>query len=223
MLTLCVACAPGHTWSEQELQIIRSLSLASLGDPPIPDSNRVATNPQAAQFGEKLFHDPALSASGKLSCATCHQPGKFFTDGLSRGHGEALLSRNTPTVAGLAWHTWFYWDGRKDSLWSQALAPIEAPAEMNSSRLQVARLVGQNPAYRAFYQKLFGEYPEILLQPRTLAHASPIGDAERKNNWYRVPAGQRDLINRVFANTGKALGAYVRTLKYSASHFDRYV
>ncbi|MBT8152298.1 MAG: cytochrome-c peroxidase, partial [Gammaproteobacteria bacterium] len=136
---------------------------------------------------------------------------------------EAELQRNTPTVAGLAWHTWFYWDGRKDSLWAQSLAPIEAPAEMNSSRMYVARLVGQSPSYRAFYENLFGSYPGILLQPGKLDHASPIGDAKRQNNWYRIPAGQRQLVNRVFTNAGKALGAYVRTLEHGASNFDNYV
>ncbi|NNC55329.1 MAG: hypothetical protein HKO07_06385, partial [Pseudomonadales bacterium] len=126
------------------------------------------------------------------------------------------------TIAGLAWHTWYYWDGRKDSLWSQSLAPIEAAAEMNSSRWYVARLVGQTKAYRQHYEKLFGDYPKLLLQQQHLGHASPKGDAQGQKNWHRLPVGQRDLVNKVFSNVGKSLGAYVRTLEYSASKFDRF-
>lgn len=218
----CAACQRPSAWNETEFAIIQSLSIASLRSAPLVESNRVANSDLAAEFGRQLFNDPGLSDSGKISCASCHQPELFFTDGLKKGKGEAELTRNTPTLAGLAWHTWFYWDGRKDSLWSQALAPLEAGKEMNSSRLKITRHIGQNQAYRKSYEALFGAYPVNLLRATQSVHASPYGDSERQDNWYRIPPAYRETVNQVFSNTGKVLGAYLRTLNYGASSFDQY-
>ncbi|MBT8148578.1 MAG: hypothetical protein KJO24_01515 [Gammaproteobacteria bacterium] len=176
----------------------------------------------AADFGKQLFFDPTLSGASNVSCASCHQPDKAFTDGLATGKGVGKLPRNTPSAIGLSDSSWFYWDGRKDSLWSQALAPIEAGAEMNSSRLQVVRAIGTNLNYRRQYQAIFGSYPLQLLATQWSRPASPIGAAARQENWYRMPAPLREQVNRVFANIGKALAAYEHTLQYSDSRFDRY-
>ena len=76
----------------------------------------MADDPQAAAFGEQLFFDPRLSANGGISCATCHQPVRQFTDGLPKGQAIGTSKRNTPSIVGSAYSPWFYWDGRRDSL-----------------------------------------------------------------------------------------------------------
>ena len=85
-------------WTEADLETLQSLSLDKL--PPLaPDpSNAVADNPQAAEFGHRLFFDTRLSANGTVACATCHQPDRRFTDGLPKGRGLGLSGRNTRSI-----------------------------------------------------------------------------------------------------------------------------
>jgi cytochrome c peroxidase len=98
---------------------------------PHPEDN--ATSPAREVLGRTLFFDPRLSGSGWISCASCHNPGLSWGDGLPRaiGHGMQPLGRRTPTILNLAWSPALFWDGRAESLEEQALGPIQAPGEMN--------------------------------------------------------------------------------------------
>ncbi len=210
-------------WSAGEKQLLGSLLLEPDLLPPPSPSNRVADNPDAARLGKLLFFDERLSANGELSCASCHQPDRYFTDGKPRGVGIARTGRNTPTIIGAAHLGWFYWDGRRDSLWSQALVPFEAADEMGSSRLAVVRLIGTDKDYRTLYEQVFGAYPDAVLSPELPQHAGPLGTAETRNAWHRIDRTVALTINTVYANLGKAIAAYERTLPVPRSRFDRYV
>lgn len=212
---------PGEL-TDRDLRILQSLSLAALGPVPPSPSNRVADDDRAADMGRMLFFDTALSAGGSLSCATCHQPEKAFTDGKPLAEGIDRTARNTPTLYGAAYLDWLYWDGRRDSLWSQALIPFEAPSEMGSSRVAVVRRVVSNPDYKKDYRALFGPAPELDWESLP-DHATPIGDTALQNAWYRLPRRTQHKINTVFANIGKALGAFERTLELPETRFDRFV
>ena len=128
-------------WSVEDKKVIRSLSLSSL--PPLPSdpSNAYADNPKAIEFGKKLFFDIRFSANGKISCATCHIPGYSFTDRLPRARGMGATTRRTMPLIGVAYQSWFFWDGRKDSLWSQAIGPIESVSEHGVTRSFCAHLI----------------------------------------------------------------------------------
>ena len=180
-------------WSPQEVAVIASLSLDGLPELPPDPSNAVADDPLAIEFGFFLFHDTRLSADGLVSCATCHQPGNRFSDGLKLGQGLGTSQRNTPSIVGAAFSPWQYWDGRRDSQWSQALSPLEDPAEHGFEREAVERLIASDLRYLRFYESLFGP----------------------------LPASGSDT-DRVFANTGKAIAAFERTLLPSRSRFDAY-
>ena len=206
-------------WTPLERALIRSMSLDALPRLPAAPSNAVADSPAAARLGKRLFFDEALSPSGTVSCATCHQPERLFTDGRPTGQGVGTVARNTPTLYGLAWYDWYYWDGRKDSLWSQALAPFEAADEMGASRVHVLRTVFADPRHRAAYTRAFGERPPAL-PGKSDAH--PYGEREARNRWERLPGELKSTINRAFANVGKALGAWQRTLGVPRSPFDDY-
>lgn len=99
-----------------------------------------------AKFGYKLFRDKNLSANGQVSCATCHVPSRSFTDGRAVAQGLELGARNTPTIINSFQNSWFFWDGRADSLESQALKPIESNAEHGLSRSQLVAKVIENHA-----------------------------------------------------------------------------
>ena len=132
-------------WSERELRLLASLRLDHT--PPPSPSNRVADDPRAAGLGRRIFSDSGFSDSGARSCATCHQPERHYTDGLARSVPPA--GRNAPTVVGGAYGSWFTWDGRRDSLWAQALVPFEASGEVASSRTGVVRRIAGDARYRA--------------------------------------------------------------------------
>ncbi len=221
-LSHCAKPEPSF-WSESERAILTSISLSSLRPPPTPHSNRVANDDRAIALGKALFFDKRLSAENNFSCATCHQPRLQFTDGLTTGHGVNPLSRNTPSIIGGAWQSWFYWDGRRDSLWSQALIPIEAPDEMGGSRTTAVKLIGQNEDYLAKYTELFGPLSPALAPEKLPDHAGEFTHPEGQQAWFRLPQPTRNLVNAAYANIGKSIAASERTLKPKPSAFDRYV
>ncbi|MEM7612869.1 MAG: cytochrome c peroxidase [Pseudomonadota bacterium] len=190
---------------------------------PAPSvSNRFADDRNAARLGEQLFHDTNLSGNGEVSCATCHQPERFFTDGKRLGQGLGHAMRNTPGLIGVSEQSWFYWDGRRDSLWSQALVPFEAAEEMGSSRVAIVRHIARDPGYRAQYEAIFGDLPDFAID--TLPeHAGPIGDAASKDAWYRLPRATQGDVNAVFVNLGKSIEAFQRALPAPMSRFDKHV
>ncbi|MDT8399231.1 MAG: cytochrome c peroxidase [Pseudomonadales bacterium] len=210
-------------WSESEIAILTSLSLASL--PPLaPDpSNAVADDPLAAELGRALFSDSRLSGQGNVSCATCHQPDRYFTDGLVKGRALGVSKRHTPSLLGIAYSPWFYWDGRRDSQWSQALSPLEDPAEHGGNRMQYVRLIATDPEYRKAYTRLFGMPPDFSDHKRFPEAAAPVARLDWRRAWQTMSSADQHRVNQVFANMGKMLAAYERSLLPQPARFDAYV
>jgi len=210
-------------WTDADIAVLESLSLTSL--PPLqPDpSNALADDDDAARFGHRLFFDTRLSANGSVSCATCHQPARRFSDGLPKGRGLGLSGRNTRSIVGTAYSPWLYWDGRRDSQWAQALSPLEDPAEHGGNRMAYVRFISGEPAYRAEYEHLFGPLPDFSDTQRFPPDAAPADDPELRTAWGSMSPGDRRLVNVVFANLGKAIAAYERRIMPGPSRFDDYV
>lgn len=220
-LPLAACGGGGPDWTEAELAQIQALSLAAL--PPLPPdpSNAVADKPEAAELGHRLFFDVRLSANGAVSCATCHQPARRFTDGLALGKGIAVLDRHVPSVVGMAYSPWQFWDGRADSLWAQALGPMEHPKEMGLARTELVRRAETH--YGAELRRLFGSYPVLDNPARFPPSAAPREDDEAARlAWEAMATEDRDLVNRSFAQLGKAIAAYERKLLPGPSPFDAY-
>jgi cytochrome c peroxidase len=137
-------------------------------DVPFPKDN--AYTPARETLGRTLFFDPRLSGSNWISCASCHNPGFAWGDGLPRaiGHGMQVLGRRTPTILNLAWADAVFWDGRADSLEAQALGPIQAPGEMNQSVDDLAKKLGAIDGYRPLFA---AAYPGEPIAPQTVAKA----------------------------------------------------
>lgn len=216
-LTLLTGFASGDGWSAADRALLASMSLDAL--PPLPRdlTNAVASLPSAAALGRRFFEDVRFSANRAVACATCHDPARQFQDGRPVGQGVGTGARRTMPIAGAAHGAWFFWDGRKDSLWSQALGPLEDAAEHGSNRTRIATLVGMN--HRAAYEAVFGPLPDLAGLP---ADAGPNGSPAERAAWQALPEGRRHDVNRVFANLGKAIAAYERTLAPAESRFDRY-
>lgn len=125
----------------------------------LDDKNPSDLNAPLAAFGKKLFFDPGFSKNQQISCATCHQPDKSFTDGKPVAVGLAATTKNTPTLINMAASSWFFHDGRADSLAMQALGPTENPKEHGFSRIEVASRIRSH--YRADYEQHFGSLPSL--------------------------------------------------------------
>ena len=210
-------------WSADEIQILESLSLRKL--PPLPKdhSNAVADNLRAAEFGRHLFFDERLSHNSKISCATCHIPELYFTDGLTTSVGARAGVRNSPTLVGTAYSPWQFWDGRSDSQWSQALAPLENDLEHAASRTQLANIIYADKNYQARYEELFGPLPDITDKSRFPIAAAPVEDKELNDAWHTMAIEDQKMITTIFVNIAKAIAAYERLLQPGTSRFDDYV
>lgn len=168
-----------------------------LGAVPADPTNRFADSASAAELGHLLFFDARLSASGTVSCATCHDPARGFSDTRPLAVGEGTGPRHSMTVLNAAHQRWLTWDGRADTLWGQAVQPFETVHEMGSTRANVLATVRGDPALRERWRAAFGE-------------DVPPADA-----------GQA-AVDAAFAMVGKALAAYERKLTSGPSAYDRW-
>jgi len=175
-------------------QVLRILRHGPLEAPAPDPSNRFAASNEAARLGQTLFFDTRLSLDGTRSCATCHVPARAFTDGLVLPEPAGSSARHTPTLLNAAHQRWFFWDGRADSLWSQALQPLEDARELGIGRTGLAQLIARDEKLGAAYQAAFEEAPS---------------DA---------PGG----ADRTAVNAVKAIAAYETRLLSGESPFDRF-
>jgi cytochrome c peroxidase len=209
--------ANGHdTWSAEEVALISSMQLGNAAHTP-DASNAYEGSGDAIALGRALFHDPGFSANGKVSCATCHVADSQFADALPRAQGIGTGKRRTMPIMGVKGSPFLFWDGRKDSLWSQALGPLEDALEHGSNRVTIARRVASQ--YASEYETVFGKLPGLESLP---AAASPAGSPAQREAWTRMTESSRMQVNRIFANMGKAIAAFERTIEYGNSRFDRY-
>ena len=123
----------------------------------VPNDNPVTA--AKVELGRKLFFDARLSADGKVSCASCHDPGRAFTDGrkVAEGIGGRLGTRNSPTLLNSMFSTGQFWDGRAGTLEEQAKMPLTNMDEMGNGSLDEVRAkIAAVPEYVKGFQQVFG-------------------------------------------------------------------
>jgi cytochrome c peroxidase len=141
-----------------------------------------------------------------------------FQDGKALSEGISITNRRAMPLAGTAYSPWFFWDGRKDSQWAQALGPLENPVEHGGNRTQYALLIEQH--YKAEYEAIFGSLPDLSMLP---ANAGPVEDVAARAAWEAMSEEDRANVTRIFVNLGKSIAAYERNIMPTPSRFDRYV
>jgi len=217
---------------------------------PLPDlepdtTNQYADDPEAAKLGQMFFFDKGYSGpievgddgkngglgqvgeTGKVSCESCHLRDKWLIDARSNPNNTSLainwFIRNAPTLVNVAtYKNVFGWSGFNDNLWGKNLIPAEFVMGTDRSAI-VHFLYGK---YKDEYNKVFEPDLDPDLDPtspnaaRFPEHATPLND---KSPWAMMKAEDQDVINRAFANFGKALQAYERKLISKNAPFDKYV
>jgi cytochrome c peroxidase len=135
----------------------------------LPEMVYPADNPQTPEkiaLGEKLFNDIRFSETGEVSCATCHDAGKAFTDSplmVSEGVRGLTGTRNAPTIINAIFYKTMFWDGRSPSIEDQALHPFVNPVEMvlkdHEPILEICRT---DPDYVSQFKKVFGKTGDAI-------------------------------------------------------------
>jgi cytochrome c peroxidase len=235
--------APGAALRAEDRRALSQLSplLAVPADP----SNAVAEDARARELGRRWFFDAGFSGplrvdsdlgaageQGKVSCASCHS-GPALDDRRSDpptvSMGADLHIRNSPPLVNSAYYRWTNWGGRFSAQWELSPVVAESPVLLNSSRLFITHRIFD--LYRAPYEAVFGPLPPEIGTDRARFPAegkpkpapTPGSPAPADGAWEGLSEADRDSVNRVFVNYGKALAAYVRCLVSTSSPFDRFV
>jgi cytochrome c peroxidase len=123
----------------------------------VPVSNPITKGKY--ELGQQLYFDPRVSLNGTVSCATCHNPAKGWTDGMpvSIGIAGQTGGRSAPSVLNTAYGKNMFWDGRAPSLEGQAQGPVQNPIEMGKqSYKEIVDRLRKVAAYTEQFQKVFG-------------------------------------------------------------------
>ena len=162
-IILAVAALAGLLWAIGALGTSAPAE-PPLGLPPVPVPADNPQTPEKVALGDKLFHDKRFSTTGEVSCATCHDAKKGFTDSplkTSEGIDKLTGTRNAPTVINAAYFETQFWDGRSPSLEDQALHPFVNPVEMGLADHQpILDIVRSDPEYVQAFQEVFGKAGE---------------------------------------------------------------
>jgi len=159
-----------------------------------------------AALGKQIFFDPSLSASGRIACATCHNPTHAYgpPNGLAVQLGGQGLDRqgmrSVPSLRYVLNRTPFYnqhyvadpierlregvepptggfgWDGRFNTLRQQAAFPLLVANEMANASPEDVAAKLQHAAYAEEFRKLFGT--KIFDEPAK-AYAQALAALER--------------------------------------------
>lgn len=144
-------------------------------------------------LGRLLFFDPILSANNRRSCASCHQPGRAFTDGQDKSlalNGGGKIQRNAPTLLNAVYSERYFYDLREPSLERQAKHVVRDHQEFGTDFLTIVDKLKQSEEYRQLFAEAYGGHPEYQL-----------------SKW----------------SASDALACYVASLRSFNSPFDQYV
>ena len=136
---------------------VPSRETENLGILPIPDNNELTE--QGIKLGQRLFFDPILSLDNSMSCSSCHDPAKGFTDGLSFSPGVQGLEgvRSSMSLVNAAYYTkGLFWDGRSEQLENQALLPVEDELEFDHDWVSVEEDLQNHDEYPKMFREAFG-------------------------------------------------------------------
>jgi len=137
-----------------------------LGLPPVPVPASNPMTPEKIALGSTLFNDKRFSSTGEVSCATCHDATKAFTDSprkTSEGIKQLTGTRNAPTVVNAAFFEKQFWDGRSADLEDQSQHPFVNPIEMGlPDHEPILKIARTDAAYIDMFRKAFAIEPSAI-------------------------------------------------------------
>lgn len=161
----------------------------------IPDDNPLTE--AKIELGKQLYFDPRLSRDNSVSCATCHDPAKGWSNGdaVATGIGGQKGGRSAPTIINSAYQIAQFWDGRAQHLEGQALGPIQNPIEMDLTLEELIERLENIPGYKQQFRAVFGSekiLPEHVAKAIAAFERTVLsGDAP----YDRFKAGDKDALS----------------------------
>ncbi|MCA9144359.1 MAG: c-type cytochrome [Planctomycetaceae bacterium] len=151
ILLLIISCITVEAADEYELQY--PLGLKRM---PIPETNELTA--AKIELGKQLYFDPRLSRDDTVSCASCHDPKKGWSNGdhFATGVRGQRGGRSAPTIINSGYSYFQFWDGRAIMLEGQALGPIQNPIEMDLTLEECVAKLNAIEGYRKQFQAVFG-------------------------------------------------------------------
>lgn len=134
-----------------------------------PDGNDFTIERWA--LGKKLFYSTLLSKDGKVSCASCHDPKQAFSDveAVSIGSDGLEGTRNSTTLANVAFHPYFTREGGVPTLEMQILVPIQEHNEFNNNIVLIADTLNKIPEFVEMSLTAYGQEPSAFVITRALS------------------------------------------------------
>ncbi len=215
-------------------------TLSPLPAVPADTTNAYADNALARALGQKLFFDKRYSGAlkqvsdlgaigdvGKVACFSCHSSPALADNRSTPNNvtlGTDFHTRNAPPLVNSSYYVWTNWAGRFSAQWELPLAVAENPITMNSTRLTLAHFIFDH--YKTEYEAIFGAMEAAIGTDavRFPATGKPKAlSTDPDGAWEGMAAGDKTIVNRIGANYGKLLEAYMRQLVNGNAPFDQWV
>lgn len=218
-----VGAQPTHNGVDRLSDTDRQLIIDTFWEAPAdkPAHSRFSGNSDAIKLGEFAFYSKALSQGSDMACATCHDPAKDWTDGRAVAING---NKNVPTLWGVAFQDWLFWDGRADSTWSQVSQVLENPAEHNLAKTHLLQKLYSVKPLRQHYEQVFGT---LTIEP-SIATANPCASNNSTKpdcvtSWSGLSQADQQEINTVFVNVAKSIAAFIETIEAPDTRFDQFL
>lgn len=211
----------------------------------IPADNVVTE--ERIRLGKLLFYSAELSRTRTVSCATCHDPSRAFSDGrtTSVGVDDRVGPRNAPSLANVGYQPYFMREGGVPSLEMQVLVPVQEHHEFDMNMLDVVDRLRSNTIIqtlsRSAYQREVDAYvvtraiacfERTLVSGRSRADTKQLTEQEERGRLLFVSSrtgctschGGVLYTTHTFANNG-ALEVYTDVGRYRLTNdeSDRYL
>jgi len=152
ILAISISLSSLHA-SDQEYQLNEPLGLKKMR---IPKDNPLTK--AKIELGKQLYFDTRMSGDNTISCASCHDPNKGWSNGaeFATGVRGQVGGRSAPTIINSGYQYFQFWDGRAEHVEGQALGPIQNPIEMDLTLEQLVPKLNKIEGYRKQFQAVFG-------------------------------------------------------------------
>jgi cytochrome c peroxidase len=193
-----------HLWQNAKTELIKDEPLAvtvPLGLQPLTPKVYVpASNPITKgkyELGRQLYFEPRISLDGTVSCATCHNPERAWTDAMpvSIGIKGQTGGRSAPSVLNTVYGKTMFWDGRAPSLEGQAQGPVQNPIEMGKqSYKEIVDRLRKIPGYVEQFQKVFGTNVTLDGMAKAIATFERVAALSGNSKYDKYNAGDNKAL-----------------------------